>query len=77
MGLADGDHMDTEIQEISVVRMRRRPDRRSADRSMIVASQDIARRAYELFLDRGGEHGRDLEDWLQAETEIRGRVAQA
>jgi len=44
---------------------------------MCVASQDIARRAYELFLDRGGEHGRDLEDWLQAETEIRGRVAQA
>ncbi len=69
--------MDTAIHEVPVVRMRRRPDRRSADRSMIVASQDIARRAYELFLNRGGEHGLDLEDWLQAETEIRGRVAQA
>jgi hypothetical protein len=31
----------------------------------------IARRAYELFLARGSEHGHDVEDWLQAEREIR------
>jgi len=30
----------------------------------------IARRAYELFAGRGGEHGRDLEDWLQAESDL-------
>ncbi len=30
----------------------------------------IARRAYELFLQRGGEHGRDWEDWLAAEREL-------
>ena len=30
----------------------------------------IARRAYELFLQRGGEHGRDREDWLTAEREL-------
>jgi len=30
----------------------------------------IARRAYELFLARGGEHGHDLDDWLQAEREL-------
>ena len=30
----------------------------------------IARRAYELFLQRGAEHGRDLEDWLTAEREL-------
>ena len=30
----------------------------------------IARRAYELFLARGGAHGRDVEDWLQAEREL-------
>ena len=29
----------------------------------------VARRAYELFLQRGGEHGRDWEDWLSAERE--------
>lgn len=30
----------------------------------------IARRAYELFEERGGEPGRDLEDWLRAEQQI-------
>ena len=30
----------------------------------------IARRAHELYRARGGEHGRDLEDWLRAEREI-------
>ena len=33
-------------------------------------TEAIARRAYELFLERGGEHGHDLEDWLQAEREL-------
>ena len=31
---------------------------------------EIAQRAYNLFLSRGGEHGHDLEDWLQAEHEL-------
>ena len=30
----------------------------------------IAKRAYELFLQRGGEHGHDWEDWLTAEREL-------
>ena len=30
----------------------------------------IARRAYQIHLDRGGAHGHDLDDWLQAEREI-------
>jgi hypothetical protein len=30
----------------------------------------IAIRAYALYEARGGEHGQDLEDWLQAEREI-------
>jgi HSP20 family protein len=30
----------------------------------------IARRAYELYEQRGGEHGRHLDDWLQAESEV-------
>ncbi len=32
--------------------------------------QEICRRAYELYEQRGGEHGRDLEDWLAAENEV-------
>ena len=31
----------------------------------------VARRAYELFLARGGTHGRDLQDWLEAERQLR------
>jgi DUF2934 family protein len=32
---------------------------------------EIRRRAYEIYLERGGEQGRDLENWLQAERELR------
>ncbi len=31
----------------------------------------IAARAYALFLKRGGTHGDDRADWLQAEAELR------
>jgi HSP20 family molecular chaperone IbpA len=30
----------------------------------------IARRAYERFEQRAGEHGQDIEDWVQAESEL-------
>ena len=33
-------------------------------------SQAIAGRAYALFLERGGQHGHNLADWLQAEREL-------
>lgn len=29
-------------------------------------------RAYEIFVARGGEPGREVEDWMQAERELRG-----
>jgi DUF2934 family protein len=32
--------------------------------------EDVARRAYELFLSRGAQHGSDIEDWLQAERQL-------
>jgi hypothetical protein len=31
---------------------------------------EIRRRAYEVYLERGGHSGRELEDWLQAESEF-------
>ena len=31
----------------------------------------IERRAYELYVQRGNQSGSELEDWLQAEAEIR------
>lgn len=46
-----------------------RPDGKSAD-SPECRLQRIAQRAYELHLSRGSQHGRDLDDWLEAEREI-------
>jgi hypothetical protein len=40
------------------------------DRSANVAENDIARRAYELYLARDCEDGHDVADWLQAEREL-------
>jgi hypothetical protein len=31
---------------------------------------EIRRRAYQLYVERGEEHGRDLDDWLQAKREV-------
>jgi Protein of unknown function (DUF2934) len=43
-----------------------------SDGSHIETSQQdlISRRAYERFQMRGGEHGRDQDDWLEAEREM-------
>lgn len=32
----------------------------------------IAERAYELYLERGGSHGQDMDDWFRAERELVG-----
>jgi len=31
---------------------------------------EIARCAYELYLSRGAEDGRDIQDWLEAEQQL-------
>jgi hypothetical protein len=41
------------------------------NRSAHVTDSDIARRAYDLYLTRGCEHGHEVDDWLQAECELR------
>ena len=35
------------------------------------SGEEIARRAHELYLQRGGEHGKDVEDWVRAEKEMK------
>jgi hypothetical protein len=32
--------------------------------------EQIQRRAYELYVERGNQSGSELDDWLQAETKI-------
>ena len=31
----------------------------------------VAKRAYEIYQNRGGSHGADLDDWLEAERQLR------
>jgi len=37
-------------------------------------SEEIKRRAYEIYLERGEQPGRELDDWLQAERELARRL---
>jgi Protein of unknown function (DUF2934) len=39
--------------------------------------QQIQRRAYELFMARGGAHGWDWDDWFMAEQELNAASAAA
>jgi hypothetical protein len=34
------------------------------------SQQDIAQRAYELYIQRGSKPGKDIDDWVRAEKEL-------
>ena len=73
------------LESSEVKRMAKAPRRRAdlpvtaaADRApktrvdaTAITEHDIARRAYDLYLARGCEPGHQLDDWLQAERELR------
>ena len=40
----------------------------------IPTEDEIRTRAYERYLQRGGSHGQDFDDWLEAERELRSRA---
>jgi len=44
---------------------------KSPSPSANVTDSDVARRAYDLYLALDCQHGRDVDDWLQAEQELR------
>jgi Protein of unknown function (DUF2934) len=41
--------------------------------SLELTEEIIRMRAYQLFEQRGYQHGSDLDDWLQAEAQIMGK----
>ena len=45
---------------------------KSLGQAATVPDTEIARHAYDKYLARGREHGHDVEDWLQAERELKG-----
>ena len=38
-----------------------------------ISEEKIRQRAYELYMQRGGQHGRHADDWFRAEAELRSR----
>jgi len=34
------------------------------------SEEDVRMRAYQRYLDRGGDHGADFDDWLKAERDL-------
>jgi hypothetical protein len=45
-------------------------EQRQSQLAGIPSVEEIRQRAYELHLERGGVHGWDQEDWLQAERDL-------
>jgi hypothetical protein len=45
-------------------------DVEDSERAESDSRERISARAYELYLERGGAHGRDTDDWLEAEREV-------
>jgi hypothetical protein len=42
-----------------------------------IPHERIAQRAYEKWLKRGCGHGHDMQDWAEAEAELRSELARA
>jgi hypothetical protein len=42
-----------------------------------VSHEDVARRAYEIYLERGAEPGRDSEHWFMAEKELLRKIGRS
>ena len=60
----------------SKTRMRTRKTKTRAPQPL-PAEEEIRIRAYAIYLQRGGAHGYDFDDWLEAERELVGSVAPA
>jgi hypothetical protein len=66
--------------EVTTTRVAARPQaerrvevgREPASRTAQPSFQDVSRRAFEIWERNGRQHGRDVENWLQAEAELRG-----
>jgi len=40
-----------------------------------ITHEQISQRAYEIFVERGCPEGRDMEHWLEAETQLKAGTA--
>ena len=54
-------------------RQTRKGEKQELAESAEQVREKIRKRAYEFFALRGKEDGRDLDDWLKAESEVTGK----
>lgn len=45
--------------------------KRDMQKQSIPLEEQIRQRAYQIYLQRGGQHASELDDWLKAEAEFR------
>jgi len=64
------------LEPLAVVESRKDASAGSPPVSNVEVEEDIRRRAYELYLERGGTPGHEREDWITAEREVRSRQLQ-
>ena len=72
-GLFKGDGTLHRKQTSSAVVRPRNPETGVEEREVLLRStheEEIRNRAYQIYLQRGGQLGYELEDWLQAEREL-------
>ncbi|HEU0259011.1 MAG TPA: DUF2934 domain-containing protein [Burkholderiales bacterium] len=63
-----GDNRPRRDESSSTVTSRLR--KASANQAVPIDPNLVAHRAYDRYQRRGGEHGRNLQDWLEAEREL-------
>ena len=61
-------HPSTKVQNMPTVLRSQVPEGSSKNAPLL---SEIRQRAFEIHIERGGIHGCDLDDWLQAERELR------
>jgi hypothetical protein len=62
-------HPSTNVQNMPTSILRSHVPEGSGKNELPLA--EIRQRAFEIHIERGGIHGCDLDDWLQAERELR------
>ena len=53
-------------------RVLQKPQSKQPEPEIVPLPEQIRQRAYEIYLQRGGQDGSALDDWFQAEQEILG-----
>ena len=72
MSPRSNEHRKLEVKESAV-----QTDSAKTSEAESPREEQIRIRAYEIYIERGGQPGYDLDDWLQAERELEPKVRSA